>query len=255
MDDILAKLLIICPGYLIAGFADSVAGGGGTISVPFAMLSGLPIHTVYGTNKFAMAFGTLMSTVKYGKSNVICWRNALIAAAGAIGGSALGARLALMLSEKYLSYCLMVLLPAAALFLCFNKGFGENPIPKGYSSFKEGLISLLIGAGVGTYDGFFGPGAGTFYMALFCSLLGMDLLRANGSAKVINLASNIGALATFIMNGKVFFAVGIPAAICAILGNFIGSSMAIKNGAKFIRPVMAIMIVLLFIKVITEFAL
>lgn len=255
MDDILAKLLIICPGYLIAGFADSVAGGGGTISVPFAMLSGLPIHTVYGTNKFAMAFGTFISTVKYGKNKVICWRNALIAAAGAIGGSAFGARLTLMLSEKYLSYCLMVLLPAAALFLCFNKGFGENPVPKGYSPLKEGIISLLIGAGVGTYDGFFGPGAGTFYMALFCTLLGMDLLRANGSSKVINLASNIGALVTFALNGRVFFAVGIPAAICAILGNYIGSSMAIKNGAKFIRPVMAIMIVLLFIKVITEFAL
>ncbi len=255
MPDIFHTLLIVCPLLFLAGFTDSIAGGGGVISVPAGLLAGIPIHTVYGTNKFAMSFNSLISTVQYGRSGNIDWRAALYAAAGALAGSALGARLALLLDERYLSYCLMVLLPAAALFLAFNRGFGQESKPRSLSKMQEALLALFIGLSVGAYDGFFGPGAGTFYIILFCSLLGTDLIRANGNAKVVNLASNIGALTAYLLSGKVWFSVGIPMALCAMSGSFLGSRLAIKNGARFIRPVMAFMILLLLAKVVTDFVL
>ncbi|MEA5059197.1 MAG: TSUP family transporter [Candidatus Pelethousia sp.] len=255
MPDLFHTLLIVCPLLFLAGFADSVAGGGGVISVPAGMLAGIPIHTVYGTNKFAMSFGTLTSVFQYGRSGNVSWRIALFAAGGALAGSNLGARLALLLSERYLSYCLMVLLPAAALFLALNKGFGQAPKPREFTKLQEAVLAVLIGLSVGAYDGFFGPGAGTFYIILFCTVLGSDLILANGNAKVVNLASNIGALTAYLLSGKVWFAVGIPMAICSMAGNYLGSRLAIKNGARFIRPIMALMIVLLLLKIVTDFIL
>ena len=245
-------LPIVCPLLFLAGFADAIAGGGGTISVPSALLAGIPIHTVYGTNKFAMSFGTLTSVIQYGRSGNIGWRVALFAAAGALVGSPLGALLAMRLSEKYLSYCLMVLLPAAAVFLSLNKSFGQAPKPRRRTPRQEAVIAILIGFVVGAYDGFFGPGAGTFYMLLFCSLLGTDLVQASGNAKVVNLASNAGALIAYIAGGTVWFAAGIPMALCTIAGNFLGSRLAIKNGARFIRPIMAVMILLMLGKLVID---
>lgn len=245
-------LPIVCPLLFLAGFADSIAGGGGTISVPSALLAGIPIHTAYGTNKLAMSLGTLTSVIQYGRKGKICWFTALFAAAGALAGAPLGALLAMHLSEKYLSYCLMALLPAAALFLSLNKGFGQTPKHRDLSRLQQAVYALLIGLGVGAYDGFFGPGAGTFYIILFCTVLGTDLVQASGNAKVVNLASNTGALVTYILGGKVWFAAGLPMAVCAIAGNFLGSRLAIKNGARFIRPIMAVMILLILVKLILD---
>ena len=245
-------LPIVCPLLFLAGFADSIAGGGGTISVPSALLAGIPIHTAYGTNKLAMSLGTLTSVIQYGRKGKICWFTALFAAAGALAGSPLGALLAMHLSEKYLSYCLMALRPAAALFLSLNKGFGQTPKHRDLSRLQQAVYALLIGLGVGAYDGFFGPGAGTFYIILFCTVLGTDLVQASGNAKVVNLASNTGALVTYILGGKVWFAAGLPMAVCAIAGNFLGSRLAIKNGARFIRPIMAVMILLILVKLILD---
>lgn len=254
MEITLSHYLIICPLIFLAGFADSIAGGGGVISLPAYVLSGMPLLFAYGTNKFAMSLGTSISAVKYYKSGNVRIVPALCAVAGALLGSNLGARLAMLLDEKYLGYCMMGLLPLVAIFLIFNRKFGENTQQKTVSKNKELALSAIIGLVVGSYDGFFGPGAGTFYTLLFVSLLGYNLLGASGNARVVNLASNIGALAAYIMQGKVLFAIGIPAALCAVAGNYLGSRLAIKNGARFIRPVMVLVIVLLFIKIITDYA-
>ncbi len=254
MDEIIRQLLIVCPLVFLAGFADSIAGGGGIISVPAYLFAGLPVHLAYGTNKFAMSLGTMISSIKYYRSKNINMKTALIAAVGALIGSNFGARLALMLSERYLQISLMILLPAVAIFLMFNRGFGkESDVPKKeLSKNKEILFSLLIGLTVGCYDGFFGPGAGTFYVLLFTGLLNYSLLISSGNAKIVNLASNIGALVAYLLGGKVLFIIGIPAAICAVAGNYLGSSLAIKNGSKFIRPIIMIVIVLLFAKTIFD---
>ncbi len=254
MDQIIVQLLIVCPLVFLAGFADSIAGGGGIISIPAYLFAGLPVHFAYGTNKFAMSLGTMISAFKYTKSGNVNLRTALIAASGALVGSNFGARLALMLDERYLQITLMVLLPLVALFLVFNKGFGKEKLEQNISISiaKQNIISLAIGIIVGGYDGFFGPGAGTFYVLLFTGLLNHSLLISSGNAKIVNLASNIGALVAYILGGKVLFIIGIPAAICAIAGNYLGSSLAIKNGAKFIRPVIFIVIILLFGKIVLD---
>jgi len=250
--DLLPTLLILCPGYFLAGFADSVAGGGGIISVPVAMLSGMPIHTVYGTNKFAMSLGTSMSLFKYGRSGVIPWRTAGVTALAAAIAAALGARAALSLSERMLSYSLIVLLPLVSILIFLNKDFGTGKAKKQLSPRRAALYAALIGGAMGFYDGFFGPGAGTLYIMLFSSIFGYDLLTSTGLSKAGNLASNIGAMITFLLDGKVWLLAGIPAALCAILGNYIGSSLAIKNGARIIRPIVIVMICLLFAKVLLD---
>ncbi|MDO5111049.1 MAG: TSUP family transporter [Clostridia bacterium] len=253
MNELWKQLLIVCPMVFLAGFADSVAGGGGIISIPAYLFAGLPVHMAYGTNKFAMSLGTAVSAVKYYRSGNVRVQSVLFAVLGALVGSNLGAQLALRFSERYLQLILMFLLPAVALFLFLNKGFGKEDVERpAVSKWREYVLSALIGLVVGAYDGFFGPGAGTFYTLLFVSLLHYSLITASGNARVVNLASNIGALAAFIVGGKVMFSVAVPAALCAVLGNYLGASLAIKNGAKFIRPIMVIVIALLIVKIITD---
>lgn len=246
MQDTLRTLLIVCPLVFIAGFIDSIAGGGGLISLPSYMLAGLPPHFAYGTNKLAMSFGTFFSTARFARSGKIHYKSAVISALCALAGSYLGARAALALDEKYLKYCLLVLLPVIAVFLLTRKGFGEKDVSSGISNKKMILFSMLSGLIIGAYDGFFGPGTGTFLILAYTGLIGLNLTTASGNAKVVNLASNIAAVVTFIQGGKVAFEIGIPAAIFAIMGNWIGSGLAIKNGAKIIRPIFIIVVILLF---------
>ncbi len=246
-------LLIICPLVFLAGFVDAVAGGGGLISLPAYIFAGVPIHVAYGTNKFANSIGTAVAANKFFKSGNIKLKPAILSAVGAIIGSWFGAKLVLILDEKYLHYCLMIILPIVAVFLLFNRSFGsleeEIEITKG----KLYILSFIIGFIIGGYDGFFGPGTGTFLVLAFTSLLGFNLITASGNAKVVNLASNVGALIAYIFSSKVSFTIGIPAAICAVAGNYIGAHLAVKNGAKFIKPIILLVVGMLFIKVIIGF--
>ena len=159
----LQTLLIVCPLVFFAGIVDSVAGGGGIISLPAYLLAGLPIHTAYGTNKMANCWGTAIAAGKFYKSGNVRPGPALVSAAGALCGSWFGTQLALFLSEKYLQISLMVILPCAAVFLLCNKSFGQDRAAE--PSFGNGtavLLCALIGLAIGAYDGFFGPGTGTF---------------------------------------------------------------------------------------------
>ena len=245
-----STFFIICPLVFLAGFVDSIAGGGGLISLPAYLVAGLPIHMAYGTNKFAMSLGTLMSTTKYLRSGHVRLRPALTAAAGALVGSWAGARLALLLDERYLHYCLMVILPLAAGFLLFNRGFGATQRQQ-LAPTKLYPLCLVCGLVIGCYDGFFGPGTGTFLILAF-TLLGFDLVTASGNAKMVNLASNIAAVAAFGLGGSVLLPVGLPAALCAILGNYLGARLAIKRGAAFIGPVAVAAVALLFTRILWD---
>ena len=246
-------LLIICPLVFCAGFVDAIAGGGGIISLPAYIFAGVPIHIAYGTNKFANCIGTCVASVKFLKSGNIKMISALLSALGALIGSWFGAQLVLFLDEKYLKYCLLIILPMVAVFLLFNGRFKAGESIKEVSNKKVYPLSIIIGIVIGAYDGFFGPGTGTFLVLAFTSFLGFNLITASGNAKVVNLASNFAALIAYILKGKVFFMIGIPAAICAALGNYLGAQLAIKNGSKVIKPIMVIVIAMLFIKVIYSF--
>ena len=252
MPEFAKQLLIICPLLFLAGMCDAIAGGGGTISLPAFLLAGLPTHFALGTNKMCMSMGTAVSVYRYGKSGRIRWFVSLFGAAGAALGAMLGARIALLVDDAFMRYVLMFLLPASAIFLALNRNFGREGQEKRFPPVRTATISFLCGSGVGLYDGFFGPGAGTFYIMALSAALGLGLTEASADSKVLNMASNIGALVTFILGGKVLWQLALPGILSTMSGNYLGSSLAIKNGSKFVRPVMAIMIVLLFIKTIYD---
>lgn len=250
MDSYIKILIIICPLIFCAGFVDAVAGGGGLISLPAYVFAGIPMHVAYGTNKFANCIGTSVASAKFFKSGNVKIKPALLSAAGALVGSALGAQLVLLLDEKYLKYCLIVILPIVAIYLLFNRNFGSDDQVRELPAKKLYPLTVAIGLIIGAYDGFFGPGTGTFLVIAFTTLCGFNMITASGNAKVVNLASNLSAVIVYLMNGKVAFAIGIPAAVCAVAGNYLGAHLAIKNGSKVIKPIIVIVIAMLFIKVI-----
>lgn len=247
------QLLILCPLLFLAGFGDAIAGGGGTISVPAFMLIGLPTTATLGTNKMVMSMGTLTSVYQYGKNRRIVWATALHAALGSFTGAALGAKVTILAGEKFMNIALLVLLPAAFLFLCLKKSFGGGEFIPQPATLRSCALAALCGLLVGFYDGFFGPGAGTFYIMALTAVIGLSLPEASADAKVANVGSNIGALVTFLLNGAVLWRYALPGILFTVSGNYFGSRLAIKNGAKFIRPVMAVMILLLILK--TAFSL
>ena len=256
MNELLRQLLIICPFIFLAGFVDSIAGGGGVISLPTYLFAGLPAHLAAGTNKFAMCLGTTMASVNYLRAGKVHLQVALYSVIGAFIGSAIGARTALYVNELMLKNLMLVVLPLVAIFMLLKDRIFDkrrlkeqeltDPIP--LSPKKIAVLSLLIGLVIGVYDGLIGPGTGTFLILAYSWFMGLDLVTGSGCAKMCNLASNVAALIVYLIGGKVVFAIGIPAAICAILGNFAGSKLAIKGGAKYIRIVMILVFVLLFVK-------
>ncbi len=243
---------ILLPLVFFAGFVDSVAGGGGLISLPAYLFAGLPVHVAYGTNKLASSFGTAIAVRQFAKSGSIRLQPALISAAGAIVGGLFGAKLVLLLSDETVQMMMMLCLPVVAVFMLTRKQLGsdENHFiePR-----KENLRCLGIGVGIGIYDGVFGPGAGTFLLMSFTAFIGYSMVTATANAKVVNLGSNVGALITYMLGGKVLYTVAVPCILCAALGNFLGSKMAIEKGSRFIRPVMTCVIAGLFLKILADF--
>lgn len=242
---------IVCPLVFLGGFMDAVAGGGGIITLPAYLFAGVPIHMAYGTNKFGSSFGTAIATYNFGKNGYIRWKPGFVCAAMSLTGSWLGARLVVALSEEALQTCMMCLLPAVAVFMLISRNIGKKEKPETVGK-RLYVMTGLIGLAIGAYDGFFGPGTGTFLVLALTGLLGYPLINATANAKLVNLASNVGALFTYIIHGEVIFLLGIPAAICSICGNYLGTKMAMKKGAKFIRPLLFVAMSLLLVKLITD---
>lgn len=246
-------LLTICPLIFLAGFVDSIAGGGGLISLPAYLSAGLPPHFAYGTNKFSSCCGTTFSMLRFFKNKHIHYKAAVASVFTALLGSFAGAKAALALDEHYLKIFLLVALPVIAVFILTRRGFGEQNQTVDISMRRIIVLSMISGLVIGAYDGFFGPGTGTFLILVYTGVIGFDLTTASGNAKVVNLASNVAAVFTFLAEGKIVFAIGIPAALCCIAGNYIGSGLAIRKGAKVIKPIFIGVLVLLFIKIVSEF--
>lgn len=250
---ILQQIAIACPLIFLAGFIDSVAGGGGLVSLPAYYLTGMTSHAAIASNKFSSSIGTVFSTGRFFKSGSVNLRTALLSAVFAIAGSSLGARLALVLSDRFLRIVMLILLPGAAIVILIQnrrqRGADDAGTFEQVPRRRAAAIAAGIGLLLGAYDGFFGPGTGTFMILAFVSLLGFDYKTACGNTKVANLSSNVAALVTFILAGKVQYAVAVPAAFCSVAGHWIGSGLAIRSGAKLIRTMMVVVMVLLFSKV------
>lgn len=240
----------ICFGVFCASFMDAIGGGGGIISVPTYLLAGLPVHFALGTNKLSSCIGTVASTVRYVRNGCVDWLLGIPSVALALFGAHIGTKLQLAADEKYLKLLLLIVLPVIAVILLKKKALPEQREPMNEWR-RRGIVwgSALV---IGAYDGFYGPGTGTFLLLLFCYVAKMDVRTASGNVKLVNLSSNIGALATSLVAGKVLVPVGLLAAVFSIAGQYIGAGLALKNGSKVVRPVILVVLVLLATKVVLE---
>ena len=246
----MVQFFIVCPLVFLAGFADAVAGGGGLISLPAYLMAGLPVHTAIGTNKLSSAMGTAMAVGRFSRQGYIPWKGAALYVACALVGSAGGARLALLLDDEVFRTVMLVILPLTALYLLRSRRFGQAR--DAYLPPKTLAIGVGIALGVGVYDGFYGPGTGTFLLLLLTAAAHMSLENANGIAKAINLTTNLTALVMFWVNGKVLLPLGLTAGVCSVAGNYLGTRFFDKGGAKAVKPVMLAVLAVFFIRELTE---
>lgn len=245
--------LIVCPLIFLGSFVDSVAGGGGIITLPAYYLAGLDAHMASGTNKLVATCGSVTATAKYLQTGNVVMRVALFSAIGSLIGGTIGSSLSLLIPAETLELIVMIVLPAVALFLTFKRDFGMKQQPKKLSKVMESGTAFAIGLVIGCYDGLIGPGTGTFLIICFSGILGLDLLVSGGCAKVSNLASNLASAVRLLISGKAMYSLFVPAAICSILGGYFGSKFAIKGGSKRIKQVMFVVLGLLFIKMIYDY--
>lgn len=242
-------LWILCPIIGFGAAVDAIAGGGGLITLTAYVAVGLPPTTALGNNKFASASGTLVASIQYLAQKQVSLLVGGIAILTTFIGSAYGSFLATRYAATYLSYLLIILVPSLAIFMMVNPNFGKASIR--LRSFTL-LLSGITGFVMGMYDGFFGPGTGMFLTLIFTSVLGLDLLKACGTARIVNLASNLAALTIFLYHGVIDFYIAIPCAVSAIIGGYIGSHLALRVGSKVVKPVMLLVLSLLLIKVVVE---
>ena len=241
----LATLSICVTASFVAGVIDSIAGGGGLITLPAMLLAGLPPHMALGTGKFAATLGTLVALLNYARNQLVNWRIAPFGVLCALIGSWSGSQLALHLDSAVLGKVLFFLLPVGMLVTLMPKEKAQQIRPSVCSGVRFWVAMPLVSFGVALYDGFFGPGAGSFFIIAFHWILYLGLVEASATAKLFNLASNVGAFIAFCLNGQVLYAVALPMACASVAGNWLGSRMAIRTGAGAVRRFLIVSLCLL----------
>jgi hypothetical protein len=235
--------LVLVAAFFAAGFIDSVAGGGGLITVPTLLLAGLPPQVALGTNKLASTCGTTVALLNFTRSGMVAWRIAGVGIVFSLIGSAVGTRAVLAFSPEAAAKVIVALLPLGIAATLFPKGNGQARTD--VTSFELAAVVPVVTFAIGFYDGFFGPGTGSFLILAFHLLLGMELTRASATAKVFNLTSNAASLAVFMAGGKVLYLVGLPLAAANIAGNYLGSRLAIRKGSGVVRACLSVSLTLL----------
>ena len=244
------KYLIVCPMALIAGFIDSIAGGGGLIALPTYMIIGLPVHNCIATNKMSSFMGTSVATFKYAKCGFIPWKIAFICIPFAFIGSTAGANLALLVNDDIFKVSMLFILPAIGTYVLLKKNLVSNKLAYTFKTMV--IIAMIISFTIGMYDGFYGPGSGTFLILLFTGVGRMKLDQANGLTKIINWSTNFAGLTVYLINGQVFIPLGLAAGLFNIAGNYLGARNFEKGGSKIVKPTMISVLVIFFIKTLYE---
>jgi uncharacterized membrane protein YfcA len=245
----MADYLLLCAAAMLAGLIDAVVGGGGLIQVPalFSTLPNVVPATLFGTNKLASVWGTSVAAVSYARRVRMEWGTALPAAAAAFALSFLGAYTVTHVAPDFLRKLLPVVLCAVALYTLKKKDFGSTHAPA-HGGWQQRLVAMLIGASIGFYDGFFGPGTGSFLVFLFVRVSGFDFMSASAAAKVVNIATNVAALLWFGYSGHVIWQIGLVMAVSNVAGSIIGSRLAIKHGTGFVRALFLVVVSALILK-------
>ena len=250
MDCTILQFIIVCPMVFLAGFVDAIAGGGGLISLPAYLIAGVPTHMALGTNKMSSMMGTAIATGRFAKNGYIQFKKVVWFIVAALIGSSIGSNLTLLVSDKILQYMMIVILPIVAFYVMRNKKMGDDSLAGTLPERKSFLIALASALIIGIYDGFYGPGTGAFYLLVLTGAAHLNVYEASAMTKVLNLTSNVMALTNFLLNGTAYYGLGLAAAAFCIAGNYIGSGLVVSNGQKIVRPVILIVLAILFIKIL-----
>ncbi len=243
------ELIFVTCASLLAGFVDAIVGGGGLVLVP-ALFAAFPTThpaTLFGVNKGASICGTAVATAQYARRVELRWAALLPAALTGFAGSMAGAWLVTEISPQFLRKLLPLVLLGVLLYTLAKKELGRHHAPR-FAGRAETLAACAIGLVIGFYDGFFGPGTGSFLVFLFVRWLGYDFLNASASAKLINTATNLAALLLFAFKGYVWWHIALTLAVANVLGSLLGTHMALKHGAGFVRVVFIVVVSALILK-------
>ncbi len=245
----MTELLFVTAASLLAGLIDAIVGGGGLILTPalFAAYPAAPAATMLGTNKSASIWGSSLAAWQYGRQIAFRWPVAAPALAACLVGSALGTITLLFVSSQWLRKALPFVLLAVLLYTLFNKTLGQAHAPR-YKGSREVCAACLIGCLIGFYDGFFGPGTGSFFVFAFVRIMGYDFLSASAHAKLLNVATNFAALVLFAYKGHIWWEITIYLVVANLVGSFAGTRLAMRHGSGFVRRVFVCVVTLLIAK-------
>ncbi len=243
------ELLLVSMASLLAGFVDAIVGGGGLILVPalFAIFPGTHPATLFGVNKSASIWGTAMAALQYSRRVQLSWSALLPAAAAGFAGSFAGAWAVTVVSPEFLRKLLPLILLGVLAYTLARKDLGRHHVPQ-LSGRREAAAAGAIGLALGFYDGFFGPGTGSFFVFLFVRWLGYDFLNASACAKLLNSATNLAALILFAIKGHVWWHFALALAVANVAGSLLGTHFALKHGAGFVRGMFIVVVFALILK-------
>lgn len=237
-------LILLCAAAFFAGFVDAIVGGGGLIQTPAALIAlpNIAVSTLIGTLKIPAFSGTSFAAAQYLKNVKLNWKLLLTMMLLAVPSAYLGSELLTRVSNDFMKPLLLIILSLLAVYTFAKKNFGQHA-DKSHSRAQQLLYAVIISITVGFYDGFIGPGTGSFFVVAFISLLGFDFLQASAHAKMVNLATNFGSISLFMVKGKIIWAIAIPMAVCNALGGLIGARIAISKGNQFIRVFFLVVVI------------
>ncbi len=248
-DGSAAHLGFVLGAAVAAGFVDAIVGGGGLIQLP-ALLTGYPAvaaPVLLGTNKLGSICGTFSATLRYMRSVTLSWRGLLPSICAAFLAALTGARLVSWVHPSLFRPLVPLMLTAVLGYVIWNKDLGKRHAPLLFSS-RRSAAALLGIVAIGLYDGFFGPGTGSFLMLLFIRLYGFDYLHASAAARAVNVSTNAGALVLFGLHGQLFLALGLAMGACNAVGSILGTRTAVKHGSRFVRSIYIVVVACLIAK-------
>ena len=248
-DIMLGNLIFLCTAGFFAAFVDSIAGGGGIISVPAYLLAGVPPHLSLGTNKFSSTCASFTSSIKFAKSGKVDFNILKILAPFTLVGAILGVNTVLSINASYTNTIVLILLLFVGIYSLFSKTAGIEDHFEGLTN-KSKFLGILLAFSMGFYDGFFGPGVGSFLIFGLIKIYSFDFVRAGGNGKVLNFISNVSSLLMFAAKGQIDYKLGIPVAIFMILGAKFGTKVALDKGAKLMKPIFVTMSLAVAIKML-----
>ncbi|CAH2214111.1 TSUP family transporter [Tepidibacter aestuarii] len=234
------KLLFLCFSGFLAAFVDSIAGGGGLISIPAFLIAGIPPHLALGTNKFCSTTASFTSSLKFAKSGKVNFSILKYLIPFTLIGAIFGVNTVLMIDQSKLQSLVLIMILFVGLYSLFSKSIGKEDMFTGLNK-KNLILGILLCFSLGFYDGFFGPGTGSFLIFGLISVFGFDFTKAAGNARVLNFTSNITALLIFAFNSQINYYYGIPVAMCMIMGAKFGTKLALDKGTKLIKPIFVTM--------------